>query len=156
MTTIVHELSNEAMLLLTRHNAFAEKNSVAKINIETATRLAYHMFEDTVNSLMLWLNDTFFFHDYMGELFKWYSPVGAESRIADDYYCDVYDPVWLQISQSVGVHIPGETYYMWSVSRAHDFALLVKGDDYRLIEWHRLMDAKRITPPSRKRQWRAH
>lgn len=156
MTAIVHDLTSDTMLLFTKHNGFADKYNVARINLSTATRLAYHLFEDTVNALMLWLNDTYFFHEQVGELYAWYTAVGANNRLADEYYSEVYDPVWIQMSQSIEQHIPGETYLMWKVSRAHDFAILTKGDDYRLVQWHELIDTKKIKPPSRKRQWRAH
>lgn len=175
MTTATCDLSNIATMFLMKHNCFADKYAVAKITAMEATTLTYHMFEDSVNTLMLWLNDTTFFHSRLSLIYDWYAS-GEKSRVSDeqgldmtaeewtanvrsarmsdDYYVTVYDPIWLRITQMIEQHIPGETYTMWTVGRAGDFAILISGDDYRLVQWHSLISTKKIAAPSRKRQWR--
>lgn len=175
MTTVTHDLSPNAVTLLMKHNGFAEKYNIAKITAAEALTLVYNLFEDTVNSLMLWLNDTHFFSNNMSSRYDWYchgeklripEDIGhtmsdsewvsniRSARMSDEYYTTVYDPVWLQITQIISCHIPTETYTMWNVGRAGDFAVLIRGDDYRIVQWHMLLDSKKIPPPSNKRQLR--
>lgn len=148
--TVIYDMSPEVSVFLNRHQRFAVMNELESLSEASAFRLVYRLVEDVVNSLMLWLNDTHFFDDELEALFPWYC-AGLRSDLAQLYYSEVIDPVWLRVTETISRIIPSKTYVMWNIARVQHSAILTSGADYRIVDWHARVMAGTIKPPTKKK-----
>lgn len=148
--TVIYDMSPEVSVFLNRHQRFAIIHQLESLSEAAAFRLVYRLVEDVVNSLMLWLNDTHFFDGELEALFPWYT-TSLRSDLAQDYYSEVIDPLWLRVTENISRIIPSKTYLMWNIARVQHSAILTCGIDYRIVDWHTRVSAGTIKPPTKKK-----
>lgn len=128
------ELANKFMLAT---NEFLKRVCDGPtISRDQALNIVYLMLDDTVNSQMRWAKDRRQYEAALELAIPWLRMRQGDPR-TDDYLCEAFDEIEVGINNLVELVIPTRTWMCWIARRVGSDALLVCGEDYRIMDWER-------------------
>lgn len=110
--------------------------------------LAYLLCLDYISTLLEWRKPTNEFDWELSNAVNWYQMSGENEASA--LYSVLIDDVWLAIMDTIARYIPSKTYITWSAVRHGTDMILIRGEDYRILDWERCRRDGVIEDPRKK------
>lgn len=97
------------------------------------------MFDDAVGQQLRWSNESHGrMHQTIHSFWPWWDDMGEEP-ISDSFYTQVLDELEIEVQEWVQRLIPDSTWLVWYVRALGPDIILEKGEDFRVLDWHRRM-----------------
>lgn len=148
MSTIINA-SEYAHQLMVATNKFLRENKKAKkeISEEQAAEIIAAIVDDAISDRMRWCRKSHYTANALERHLPWFNlltyhrtPNGIEQvecPFSNDYYVDVLDKVECRVMDMVFEIIPDMTWDVWSMRMLGKDIAIMKGPDYRVLDWER-------------------
>ena len=110
-------------------------------------KIIQEIVDDCVQEKMIWCDYTGDIVSKLSQYIPWfeddYDKVTKPTRrtkLSDDYYTHTVDHIQLQVNQILSEWIGLSTWNVWHTRPLGDDVLLEKGEDYRAVEFTRLVE----------------
>lgn len=131
---------------------FTTSRLLEEVELLDCVRIVDSVLTDSLSRKMIWKPAIELLDDTLEELIPWYHTQTSKDEqgeevgcpTSDDYYYHVVDHAFLTVEHLVGEIIKEHTWDVWYVERAGSDRLLIQGEDYRVIEYTRLVEEGEI------------
>jgi len=150
MTTIL-SLDEETNLLKTQTISFVTKHGLPELMLTEYDwqNLMFVMLDDELSTRFKWSAPSHRFEAALERVLTWFASNGADPHSAQ-YMTLVLDELHQRLNTLVGRLIPVKTWDVWCIRLIGDSVMLTQGDDFRLLEWQRLVDTGVLVDPLKR------
>lgn len=107
-------------------------------SVEEFTQVLEKALDDTINRRLLWAKNTHQFAQCLEQLLPWYHS-DHHDDLSDAYYCYALDTELARLQEWIFTVVPKDTWRVWYFRRVRDDVYLEKGQDYRVLEFERVV-----------------
>lgn len=149
MSAIIDLPELSADLFLSAQAFFDNASFVNKFTKEQAEDIIVCYIDDGINEQLRWARRSENADAALVKYFPWFNLVGDNKNgdgvvnpnveFSNHFYVDVLDRIEMRIHDLITQVIPDRTWDIWSMKRVGRTLYLVKGSDYRVMDWERRM-----------------
>lgn len=150
--SIIVDLGDYADRFTLRLSQFKSKCRVKmdKLNEKDVKDLIHVLIDTHINDRLLWANSSHAAKNKkIKELFPWWSP-DSDNILDIDFYDMVIQETLCDLIPVLELVVTDRTWLIIDVKRIGDSCFIVKGEDYRIVDWHRIQDAKKLKEKKRE------
>lgn len=133
---VLIDLTRIVNMFYTRQYAWCRDRELQPLTQEECEQWAKHAADDMINSLMIWAANSQNAKNFLSATLPWYT---ANSNSAHEFGAAMLDDIhFVYIKHPISQAVREPTWFTYNFVDCNGDLLLMREEDYRVLEWYRL------------------